>query len=63
QASLEAYMKCGFGICGHCALDPLGLRVCKEGPIFSSNILKKIDGFGYNTRDKSGRLVKWSEMI
>ncbi|MFQ6121002.1 MAG: dihydroorotate dehydrogenase electron transfer subunit, partial [Methanosarcinales archaeon] len=55
QASLEAYMKCGFGICGHCALDPLGLRVCKDGPVFSSDILKKIDGFGYNTRDKSGR--------
>ena len=34
QLSIERYIKCGIGICGSCALDPKGLLVCKDGPVF-----------------------------
>ncbi|MDD1668813.1 MAG: dihydroorotate dehydrogenase electron transfer subunit, partial [Methanomicrobiales archaeon] len=30
--SLHRYMKCGVGLCGSCAIDPDGIRVCREGP-------------------------------
>ena len=53
QASLERYMKCGFGICGSCVLDPIGLRVCSDGPIFDGSILLKTE-FGKRKRDASG---------
>ncbi len=62
QASLERWMKCGFGICGGCALDPSGLRVCKDGPVFKTDVLKDIEGFGTMTRDKSGAKVFWKDM-
>jgi len=53
QASLERYMKCGIGVCGSCAIDPGGLRVCKEGPVFTA---KQLEGseFGSYSRIKSG---------
>jgi dihydroorotate dehydrogenase electron transfer subunit len=54
QASLERYMKCGIGICGQCVLDPLGLMVCKDGPVFKSETLRKITDFGAYTRNASG---------
>lgn len=62
QASLERWMKCGFGVCGQCALDPMGLRVCKDGPVFRTDILKKIDNFGFFTRNKSGAITEWKNM-
>lgn len=38
QVSIERHFKCGgFGICGECSFK--GKVVCREGPIFSSNIL------------------------
>ena len=55
QASLERYMKCGFGICGSCVLDPLGLRVCVDGPVFGGKLLKT--EFGKFKRDASGKRV------
>jgi dihydroorotate dehydrogenase electron transfer subunit len=54
QASLERYMKCGVGICDSCAIN--GLLVCKDGPIFSGEILTKLNEFGKNKRDASGRI-------
>lgn len=56
QASLERYMKCGFGICGSCALDPLGLRVCVDGPVFEGELLLKTE-FGRRKRDVAGSRV------
>jgi len=53
QASLERYMKCGFGICGSCVLDPIGLRVCSDGPVFDGALLLKTV-FGKRKRDASG---------
>jgi dihydroorotate dehydrogenase electron transfer subunit len=54
QASLERYMKCGFGLCGSCSLDPAGWRVCKEGPVFDSAQLRLIKEFGIYKRDGMG---------
>ena len=50
-ASLERIMRCGCGLCGLCAIDPTGLLVCKDGPIFSCEMLRKMDDFGKFARD------------
>lgn len=57
QVSLERYFKCGIGICGQCVLDPLGLMVCKDGPVFASEVLRRITDFGAYTRDASGKRI------
>ncbi|MFX0138377.1 MAG: dihydroorotate dehydrogenase electron transfer subunit [Candidatus Hodarchaeota archaeon] len=56
-ASLERIMRCGCGLCGLCALDPLGLLVCKDGPVFNSDKLKKIEDFGKFKRDFTGNKI------
>jgi len=55
QVSLERYMKCGFGICGQCCIDDL--TVCKDGPVFSSEQLRKLTEFGVFNRDDSGSKI------
>jgi len=57
-ASLERIMRCGCGLCGLCTLDPLGLLVCKDGPIFGLNILKELKDFGKFQRDITGKKIK-----
>lgn len=57
QASLERYMKCGVGLCGQCVLDPIGLRVCRDGPVFASEALRRISDFGKYRRDADGRKI------
>ena len=54
QYSMERYMKCAIGLCGQCCVDNTGWRVCIEGPVFSSDDLKKIQEFGKYHRDSSG---------
>ncbi len=54
QASMERMMRCGMGICGLCAIDPQGLRVCKDGPVFSGDVLRKCMDFGRKVREFSG---------
>lgn len=54
EASLERYMKCGIGICGACCIDNSGLRVCKDGPVFSGKELSNSE-FGGHSREKSGK--------
>ncbi len=56
-ASLERIMRCGCGLCGLCTLDPLGLLVCKDGPVFSFEDLKKIGDFGKYRRDFTGKKI------
>lgn len=34
QLSYEAYMRCGIGVCGSCAVG--GCLVCKDGPVFNA---------------------------
>jgi len=54
QLSLERYMKCGVGLCGHCVIDSKGTRVCLEGPVFDAAQLRKTD-FGRSERDAAGQ--------
>ncbi len=55
QFSLERYMYCGLGLCGHCTLD--GYLVCKEGPVFASEELKNVKDFGAKMVDQTGKKV------
>ncbi len=57
QFSLERYMKCGIGICGSCALDPTGLLVCRDGPVFRAEQLRGTE-FGKHRRDAAGSKTK-----
>lgn len=56
EASLERMMKCGIGICGSCLID--GFRVCRDGPVFSTDQLNEMDEFGHWKRNKSGAREK-----
>lgn len=55
EASLERYMKCGFGICGNCMVDDQ--IICVEGPIYNRQQLNGFRDFGNFARLKSGRKV------
>ncbi len=55
QASLERYMKCGFGICDACAFDDL--LVCRDGPVFTGEQLAASRDFGRFRRDATGRRI------
>jgi dihydroorotate dehydrogenase electron transfer subunit len=54
QFSLHRYMKCGVGVCGSCCMDHEGLRVCRDGPVFTGNIIKNSE-FSHHCRGASGR--------
>lgn len=57
QASLERYVKCAVGLCGACAIGPY--RVCKDGPVFDSNMLSVVrEELGKRRMDPSGRAIK-----
>jgi len=47
QASLERKMKCGVGLCGSCCIGvENNITICKDGPVFNSDQLKKFPKFG-----------------
>lgn len=54
QLLLERFMKCGIGICGHCACG--GKLVCFDGPRFGYEILDNPE-FEKTWRDKTGKKV------
>lgn len=56
QFSLERHMYCGLGVCGFCTVD--GYRVCKDGPIFTSEKLMHIEEFGKIRRNAEGRIQR-----
>ncbi|MBD3206004.1 dihydroorotate dehydrogenase electron transfer subunit [Candidatus Bathyarchaeota archaeon] len=57
QASLERYIKCAVGLCGACVIGPY--RVCKDGPIFNSSMLRETrEEFGVSKMDPSGRRIR-----
>ena len=59
QMSLaDRYMRCGFGVCANCVVDPTGWRICVDGPIFNTEKLEKIDDFGTYKRIESGTKQK-----
>ena len=52
QASLERKMKCGVGLCGSCCIgENNDVCVCKDGPIFTSDQLKKFPQFGTYSKE------------
>jgi dihydroorotate dehydrogenase electron transfer subunit len=52
QLLVERYMKCGFGICGHCAMG--GWLACTDGPaIYGEEALKNPE-FGKVRQDRCG---------
>jgi dihydroorotate dehydrogenase electron transfer subunit len=53
QLSVERYMKCGFGVCGQCALDDL--LVCLDGPVMTLDQLEDKSDFGHWHRLATGR--------
>ncbi len=55
EISMERYMKCGFGLCGHCCVDPIGIRLCVEGPVISFETAAQIKELGSYHRLKSSR--------
>ncbi len=57
QISIERYMKCGFGVCGQCCVDPIGLCMCTNGPVVGKTIANQITEFGKYHRDKSGAKI------
>lgn len=59
QASLERYMKCGFGVCAQCVCDDK--LVCVDGPVFGSETLRTLSEFGRTAMMKSGRVVDIGE--
>lgn len=56
QVSLERYIKCGIGVCGQCAIDPGGLLVCRDGPVFNAEKLRDSE-LGRYKRDPSGSRI------
>lgn len=52
--SLERLMKCGVGICDSCSIN--GIRVCKDGTIFSMEDVLAMSEFGVYKRNESGRI-------
>ncbi|MFQ6085654.1 MAG: dihydroorotate dehydrogenase electron transfer subunit [Candidatus Bathyarchaeia archaeon] len=57
QASLDRYMRCGIGICGSCAIG--GYRVCREGPVFNSDQLARVEReLGRFRHDCCGKRVR-----
>ena len=55
QLSMERYMKCGFGLCGNCVMDPSGIRMCVEGPVITGKVAATLKEFGQYHRDGLGK--------
>ncbi len=56
QLSVERYMKCGFGVCGQCALDDV--LVCIDGPVLTLEQLDNKRDFGHYHRGPTGRRLE-----
>lgn len=59
QVSLHRYFKCGVGVCGQCAMDDTGYRVCKEGPCFRDKEMEQTREFGKYWRDASSKRISF----
>lgn len=57
QASLERLMRCAIGLCGSCQIGKL--RVCKDGPVLTSEQLRSVkEEFGRFRLDLTGKRIK-----
>ncbi|MFX0151969.1 MAG: dihydroorotate dehydrogenase electron transfer subunit [Candidatus Hodarchaeota archaeon] len=50
----DRFIRCGFGLCGSCYLDDVGLSLCQDGPVFSGDKLLEIKDFGQFGRGADG---------
>ncbi|MDO9578516.1 MAG: dihydroorotate dehydrogenase electron transfer subunit [Candidatus Cloacimonadales bacterium] len=55
----ERYMKCAIGICGNCTIDPLGIRLCVEGPVLPKKLVEQLTEFGKYHRDATGKRIEY----
>lgn len=55
QISVERYMKCGFGVCGNCCVDGLGVPSCIDGPVMPLEKVLQLKDFGKYHRDNLGK--------
>jgi dihydroorotate dehydrogenase electron transfer subunit len=56
QGSLERIMRCSIGLCGSCQIG--NLRVCKDGPVLSSEQLRSVkEEFGKVRLDATGKKI------
>ncbi|MEM1520800.1 MAG: dihydroorotate dehydrogenase electron transfer subunit [Candidatus Korarchaeum sp.] len=62
EVSLERLIRCSLGVCGSCSLDPLGLLVCRDGPVFDGSTLIEVKDFGRYWRGFDGRKVYLGEL-
>ena len=62
QLSLERYLKCGIGICGHCCVDGIGIRMCAEGPVIDGATAKKVTEFGKYKRNAAGKIQAFAKV-
>lgn len=60
EVSIERWMKCAYGLCGHCCIDPLGIRVCVEGPVIDVKTAQQLTELGNYHRLKSSRKEKFN---
>ncbi|MCC6029084.1 MAG: dihydroorotate dehydrogenase electron transfer subunit [Candidatus Korarchaeum sp.] len=58
EVSMERLIRCSIGICGSCSLDPLGLLVCRDGPVFDASTLSMTEDFGRYWRGFDGRKLQ-----
>jgi len=58
QASVERYMKCGFGVCGACCVDGTGEPSCTKGPPMDAEYISKLPGWGNYHRDNVGKKIQ-----
>ncbi|MDK2892731.1 dihydroorotate dehydrogenase electron transfer subunit [Methanohalophilus sp.] len=58
EFSMHRYFKCGIGVCGACCMDKLGLRVCRDGPVFNGKLLEDSE-FGQYARGPTGGKYKF----
>ncbi|MFX0122668.1 MAG: dihydroorotate dehydrogenase electron transfer subunit [Candidatus Hodarchaeota archaeon] len=56
----DRYIRCGFGICGSCFLDDLGLSICQDGPVFRGDLLAQVEDFGKFGRTADGSKYSFS---
>lgn len=55
----ERYMKCAIGICGNCTIDPIGIRLCVEGPVLPKKLVEQLTEFGKYHRDATGKRIEF----
>lgn len=59
QISMERYMKCGFGVCGNCCVDGLGVPTCMSGPVMDLEEVLKCEDFGKYHRNNLGKKISF----